>query len=146
QNREWRWGWDEKKPEEPVLEKPFGKGRILVALRSLQSATMHDGPAVCRLVESVEAKTARAAHCLENRFELTVHESRDGRKYLCVINPNTDAGKPATDTVILAGEFQSGVDLDVEGGFPVAFESKDGSTKFRLRLESGDFTLIELRK
>src|SRR5262249_4011886 len=76
--REGRWGWDEKKDEEPLLEKALGSGRVVVALRSLHTPAMRDRPAA-RLVETVEAKARRAACCPSNQFELTLHETADGK-------------------------------------------------------------------
>jgi hypothetical protein len=36
------------------------------------------------------------------------------------------------------------VDFDVPGGFPVAFKTGRGETSFALRLEPGEFMLLEL--
>lgn len=140
--REFRWGWDEKQSEEPVLEKAFGAGRVIVAMRSLRSPAMAGAPSA-RLVAAIEAKARRAASCPSNQFEMTIHEAPDGKKYLCAINVNT--AKPVTDTVTLAGAFSSGVDVAVPGGFPVAFKTERGGAVFTLRLEPGGLAYIELR-
>jgi hypothetical protein len=107
---------------------------------------MHDSPSVRRLLEAIETKSPRTASCSANLFELTIHEARDGKKYLFVINPNVERSKGTVGSVSLAGEYRSGVDLDVPGGFPVAFKTERGRTTFSLWLDPGDFTLIELRK
>jgi hypothetical protein len=142
-NREWHWGWEDKRDEKPVLEQTFGKGRVLVAMYSLRSAVMRNKQAES-LVNAVESKSPRPASCSTNQFELTIQETRDGRKFLYAINSNV--AKPVTDKVTLAGEYKSGIDADVPGGFPVVFKADAGKTTFSLRLEPGDFALIELLK
>jgi len=142
-HREWRWGWDEKKDEAPILDQKYGAGRVVVSMRSLKTLSMRErhGP---KLVEAVETRAPRAARCPSNLLEMNIHETADGKRYLFAINASTE--KAATDRVTLAGEYQSGVDLDVPGGFPVPFRTERGETSFALRLEPGEFTLIELRK
>jgi hypothetical protein len=123
------------------MEKAFGTGRVVVALRSLHAPTMRDRPST-HLVEFVEAKARRAARCASNQFEMTIHETPDGKQYLVVINSNVE--KSITDSMPLAGEFKAGLDLDVPNGFPVAFKTGRGETSFALRLEPGEFVLLEL--
>ena len=93
-----------------------------------------------RMLEAIEAVAPRTARCASNQFEMTVHQTAQGAKYLWIINANVAA--PVTDTVTLAGRFQRGIDLDVPGGFPVPFCHDEKHTSFRLSLQPGEFTLI----
>jgi hypothetical protein len=78
----------------------------------------------------------------KNLFEITAHETPAGKQYLCVLNPDID--HPADDAIILSGRFKKALDLDVPGGFPIAVKNADRETRFDLRLEPGEFTVIAL--
>jgi len=140
---DWRWTLDGNEGGPDILEAPLGKGKVIVTLRSLRNPEFNQKTAP-RVTEAIETKTPRAAACASNDFEMTLHESTDAKKYLCVMNRNVD--NPVTDTVTLSGEFKRGVDLDVAGGFPIQFKSADGHTSFNLHLEPAEFTVIALEK
>lgn len=143
QNRVWRWGWDEAADENPILDKPFGKGRVVAAMRSLGSAKMQGDP-VTKIIDAIETKAPRAASSPSNELEFTIHEvTKGGKLYLCAINLNT--ARTITETVTLTGEFRSGMDQSVRGGFPVEFKRADGKTTFAVKIEPGGLALIELR-
>lgn len=138
--REWAW---EVEGEGDLLDAPLGKGRVIVTLRSLRDPAFRDRIAP-RILETLEAKAPRAARCPSNDFEMTVQETPEGKRHLCVLNRRTD--RAVMDRVTLAGRFRGGVDLDVPGGFPVPFEAEGGETSFALSLEPGEFTLIALQE
>jgi len=142
-DRDWHWALDGKEGGPDLVERPFGKGKVVVALRSLRDPDFREANGLT-IAEAIEAKAPPVARCASNDLEMTVHRADDGRQYLCVINRNVD--EPVTDTVLLTGEFKRGVDLDVPGGCPVAFRSENGRTSFRLRLAPAEFTMIALEE
>jgi hypothetical protein len=142
-DRDWHWALDGKEGGPDLVERAFGKGKVIVALRSLRDRDFREANGL-KIAEAVEVGARPVACCASNDFEMTVHQADDGRQYLCVMNRNVD--EPVTDTVVLAGEFKRGVDLDVPGGFPVAFRAGKGQTSFPLRLAPAEFTMIALEK
>jgi hypothetical protein len=57
---------------------------------------------------------------------------------------NLNAAEPTEATCSLRGRYRRPVDLTIAGGCPVPAEVKDGVTRFRLRLEAGEGTVLQL--
>ena len=139
----WRWLVGGEWADENWLDTKHGKGRVVTALQSLgqwRYRTDHGG----QLLSAVREAAPPPVSVDTQDFELTLHQGEAAQRYLCVLNRNMDA--VVEEVVSLRGAFTQGVDLDVDGGFPVAFRHEDGATLFDLRLAPGEFTVLALSK
>ena len=140
--RGWQWAM-EGKHDHAWLDKPYGKGRVISTLHSFRHEKFRK-VAGLRILHAVENAAPPPVTCASQDFEMTLHQGLHDQRYLCVLNRNVD--RPVEDTVILAGRFTRGIDLDVPGGFPIPFHRRNGSTSFTLRLAPGEFTVIALEQ
>ncbi len=137
----WRWAVQGSREDADTLDQRFGKGRVMATLRSLRDPFFRS-VAGQQITEAVAASAPAPVKCASNDFEMTLHQARTSELYLCVLNRNVD--REVTDTIVLAGQFTRGIDLDVPGGFPIPFSHNDGHTSFTLHLDPGEFTVVAL--
>ncbi len=135
----WIWSWIVS-DENSLIEKTYGSGRVMTTLKTLIRGT-YSASVENNIVAAIEAATPSPVICSLD-FEPTIHESSDGKRYLCVINRNVD--NRVTSLVSMLGEYAQGVDLDIPDGFPITFNIINGRTLFLLGLDPGEFTMIAL--
>lgn len=138
QHRLWHWEMDGAKND--VVEQALGKGKVVVTLRSLRDRDFRNRMGF-GLMFGFD-KWARRPVRSTNGLETALLETSAGKKFLCIVNPNVD--RPTSDTIILAGNYKSAVDVDVPGGFPVPLRNSGQEASFSLSIEPGGFSMIAL--
>jgi hypothetical protein len=116
----------------------YGRGRVLVCTGPFDRPELKE-----RFYEAIEAAIGqKPAGCKTNAFELVLREDKRGRRYLFVLNPHTRDVRE--DEVAVAGKFSHCVDLGVGSGVPVPVSVENAATRFRLRLDPGEGTVVSL--
>lgn len=137
----WYWIWSWALPDNnSLVEKNYGSGKIMTTLKTLLRPSFSNN-VENNILAAIAAATPLPVTC-SPYFESTIRESNDGKRYLSVLNRNVD--DRVTSVIILQGEYQQGVDLDIPDGFPITFNIHNGRTHFPLTLDPGEFTLIAL--
>lgn len=136
-----RWQWTDQKQPGETLESTVGPSKALALLKPIAALKSRRG-ALDKVLGMIEAAAGRAACDDRNALELVLRE-QGATRYLWALNPNQDDETVAA-TVRVQGEFPSVVDLDYDGGFPVAARVESGHTVFPLRLAPGEATVLRL--
>jgi len=145
---QWQWSWTPLQPN-PRAEwftnantivaarAGFGRGRVLI------STGVYKNPELQTLFyRTLDQAMRRPAVSAENRFELVLRTDPQAHRYLFALNPHTR--EPREDEIVLAGSHSSCIDLGIGSGVAVPASVKSNETKFRLRLEPGEGTVIAL--
>lgn len=136
-----RWHWtDGAQPTGETLEARVGPSKVIALLQPTAQLKSRRG-VLDKLLRQIENSAERAAADDKNALELVLREQGDTR-YLWILNPNQD--EAAQSVVRVKGTFASVVDLDFEGGFPVAPRVEAGCTAFSVRLSPGEATVLRL--
>jgi len=138
-SKEWEFG----APYEnvAVIRKKVGRGTVAVV--TLPIKDLLEDPKAASEVEGIIRRAApQLARSAGDVFEFFRRIAPDGTRYLAVVNPNPDAD--VQSTITLRGQFRRVVDVDIPGGLPAPIETKDGLTRFPLRLQPAGMTVLRL--
>lgn len=136
----WIWSWTLSDNNSSLVEKFYGSGKVMTVLKTLLKYNFAKS-IENDILTAIAAATPLPVTC-SPYFESTIRESNDGKRYLSVLNRNVD--DRVMGVIILQGEYQQGVDLDIPNGFPITFNISNGRTYFFLTLDPGEFTVIAL--
>jgi hypothetical protein len=146
----WRWKWQlqERRSEAEVLsndakgyvllaEARYGQGAVLISTNGFDSSDHRQ-----QFYRALDAAIGqRPARCVHDAFELTIRSGKGGR-YLCVLNPDTRETRD--DELIVVGKYASSEELGIGSGVPMPVDVREEETRFKLRLHSGESTVIFL--
>lgn len=78
-------------------------------------------------------------------LKILVRTNKQGDNlYLCVCNTNLEA--PVTADVTVRGTYTRALDITVPGWFPVPIAAGHGGAVLKVRLEPGEWTMLQLSK
>ena len=133
------WKWEN---GDPLLEKPEGKGRIVLTTRPVLKLCADD--ALCERFLRLFEAAGPHPRSPDTLVWLTAWEGKGGR-HLFAQNPSADAA--LRGTIEVPGRWRRVRDLAFAGGFPVPaqYDARAKCTRFPFGLEPGGFTMFALR-
>ena len=133
-------------PDEPgIAKKPFGKGQV-IHLNRMSSVYTQNAALKAAFDNELSAFDALKTADTANRdLKILVRKSKQGDDlYLCVCNQNVEA--PVTADVSVKGTYRQALDITVPDWFPVPRTVEHDETVVKLRLEPGEWTMIQLSR
>jgi len=132
--------------DEPgITKKPFGKGQ-LIHLNRMSSVYTQNAALKTEFDQELSAFDAlKTADPASKDLKLLVRKSKQGDDlYLCICNKNVEA--PVTADVSVRGAYRQALDITVPGWFPAPATASQDKTVVAVRLEPGEWTMIQLSK
>jgi len=131
-----------------VVEATFGKGRVVMTTSGFG---LFHGEGNRLFWQALDSSVTRDAWCTtrdrgkitEPNVDLAMREDRSGNRYLIVTN--LDVRSPAEFTLGLKGHYARIVDLGVCGSVSFKPQIRGANTYVKLRLESGEGTVLQLK-
>ncbi len=138
---DWDYRTDGRPAEPGMVARPYGQGSLVYLNRAVD--VYYRNPALAGPLRGVLARAGqRTASSPTEDLQIAVRKRAGGGITLCLCNRNVEA--PLTATVSVRGSYRQAFDVQIPGWCPVPLEVKGGHTLLNVRLDAGDWTILQL--
>jgi hypothetical protein len=116
-----------------LIEKECGKGKVYMRLNPVKEDALY---------EIISRHAPRMFYQENGKFHLAMRQGKKGELYLSALNP--DVYQTFEDEIVLKGEYKDMADISCN--FPIIPSSKDGLTRFKVKLGPAEGIMIRIQK